>query len=119
MSASSERWKADIDSMMIAAERALRYVEGMPYEDFLEDSKTQDAVVMNLIVLAEAAKGVPDRIRSAATDIPWRSAIEGFRNRAAHSNQSVDLGLDLSIVWRICSRELGELLPKLRLLLAA
>lgn len=71
---------------------------------------------MNLIVLAEASKGVPDALRNKTPEIPWL-AIEGFRNRAAHLNQTVDLSHDLSIVWQICKNELDELLPRLRMML--
>ena len=102
--------------MIAAPERAVGYVNGVVYDDFLDDIKTQDAVVMNLIVLAEASKGVPDKIRDRAPEIPW-IAIEGFRNRAAHTGMTVDLSLDLSIVWSICTRELGDLIPRLRKLL--
>lgn len=102
--------------MIAAAERAISYTRGIAYDDFLDDIKTQDAAVMNLIVLAEASKGVPESLKDTAPEIPW-GAIEGFRNRAAHSGQTLDLSLDISIVWQICTRELENLLPKLRELL--
>lgn len=102
--------------MVTAPERALSYVSGLSFEDFIDDPRTQDAVAMSLIVLAEAAKGVPETIRASGSGIPWRE-IEGFRNRAAHSAMSVDLSLDLAMVWQICVRDLGVLLPELKTLL--
>ncbi len=102
--------------MIGAAERVLGYVHGLSYEDFVADTKTHDAVVMNLIVLAEAAKGVPDDVKARSPNTKWR-AIEGFRNRAAHSGMTMDLALDLSVVWQICSAELAVLIPELRILL--
>jgi uncharacterized protein with HEPN domain len=110
---SGERWRADLDSMIAASERARGYVTGMTYADFLDDTRTQDAVVMNLVVLAEAQKGIPAEVRSLAPEVPW-AAIGGFRNRAAHLESTVDLSLDLSIVWQICSRDLVELLAGLK-----
>lgn len=103
--------------MIASAERAMRYVEGMTYNEFIDDDRTIDAVVMNLIVLAEASKGVPEEIRNAHPDIMWQ-AIAGFRNRAAHAARSVDMSLDLSIVWQICATNLPVILPKLRALAA-
>ena len=104
--------------MITAAERAISYTSGIHYDDFIDDQKTIDAVVMNLIVLAEASKGVPESIQDQNPVIPWL-AIEGFRNRAAHSNQTVDLSLDLSIVWAICTRDLPAILPALKLIAQA
>lgn len=105
MSRSSDRWLADLDSMIVACERAAGYVEGMDYDGFLDDDRTIDAVVMNLIVLAEAVKGIPDDIRARYPAVPWQE-IKAFRNRAAHTSQTVDLSLDVSIIWRIASAEL-------------
>ena len=99
--------------MILAAERAISYVQGMAYDDFIDDQKTADAVVMNLIVLAEASKGVPETLQDLHPEIPWLE-IESFRNRAAHSSRTVDLALDLSIVWKICTRDLPEITPHLR-----
>jgi uncharacterized protein with HEPN domain len=113
LSESSERWRADLDSMLAAIERALSYVEGMSFDTFLDDTRTQDAAVMNLIVLSEAAKGIPGEIRDAHLEIPWRQ-IAGFRNRVAHSNTTVDLSLDHTIVWSILTRDLPTLLNALR-----
>lgn len=113
MSESSERWRADLDSMIAAIERALSYVDGMSFDAFLDDTRTQDAAVMNLIVLSEAAKGIPREVREAHGEIPWRE-IAGFRNRVAHSNTTVDLALDHTIVWSILTHNLPALLVDLK-----
>lgn len=116
MSSHFERWRADVESMITASQRAVSYCEGIKFEDFLEDSRTIDACVMNLIVLAEAAKGVPEDLKRSCAEVPWRE-ISGFRNRAAHSNMTADLSLDLSIVWSICTKDLPRVLPHLEALL--
>lgn len=104
--------------MIAASERAVSYIEGMTFDDFLDDTKTQDATVLNLVVLSEAAKGVPADIRDAHPEIPWRE-IAGFRNRVAHSNTTVDLSLDHSIVWAILTKNLPALVINLKRLIAA
>jgi uncharacterized protein with HEPN domain len=102
--------------MLTASHRAIGYCQGMTLEDFVDDPKSIDACVMNLIVLAEASKGIPEELKLKFSEIPWR-AIAGFRNRAAHSNLTADLSLDVSIVWRICSDELPKMVPHLEALL--
>lgn len=39
-----------------ACNRILAYTEGMSYEEFLEDIKTQDAVLRNIEIIGEAVK---------------------------------------------------------------
>ena len=44
-----------LDHMMTAANDARGFVEGMTKEDFLVDKRTQQAVVMSLVIIGEAA----------------------------------------------------------------
>ena len=99
--------------MIVAIERAISYTSGMTFDVFIDDTRTQDATVMNLIVLSEAAKGIPDEIKDANPDIPWRE-MRGFRNRVAHAAQTVDLALDHSVVWEILTKDLPLLLEQLK-----
>ena len=56
-----------------AVRRIAEYISGMTYEDFLKDSKTQDAVIRNLEIIGEATKNLSREIRAAHPDIPWRA----------------------------------------------
>lgn len=42
----------------------------MSYEDFLNGSKTQDAVIRNIEIMVEAAKGVSEQVRETLPSIP-------------------------------------------------
>jgi uncharacterized protein with HEPN domain len=44
-----------LDRMLEAATQACAYVEGMSKEEFLADKRTQQAVVLNLILVGEEA----------------------------------------------------------------
>jgi uncharacterized protein with HEPN domain len=75
-----------IDHMLEATEQALIYVEGLPKEDFLEDKCTQQAVVLNLIVIGEASTKISKDYGEFAENnrqVPWAS-MRGMRNRIAH-----------------------------------
>ena len=83
--------------MRQAAADAVGFVEGMSRADFLNDKRTQQAVVMSLIVLGEAATKVMDRYPEFANthpQIPWRN-MRGMRNRIAHGY----FDIDQDVVW--------------------
>ena len=86
-----------LDHMRQAATDACGFVEGMDKAAFLQDKRTQQAVVMSLIVLGEAATKVMERhemFAEAHGNIPWRS-MRGMRNRIAHGY----FDIDLEVVW--------------------
>jgi uncharacterized protein with HEPN domain len=79
--------------------------------DFLEDKRTQQAVIMSLIILGEAATKVMDgyaEFTLTHPEIPWRS-MRGMRNRIAHGY--FDINLD--VVWDTVQTALPDLLSKL------
>ena len=74
-------------------------------ESFLNDVKTQDAVIRRIEVIGEAARHLSDELRSRHPELPW-SRIIGMRNELAHGYFSVDL----NIVWIAAA----ERLPAMR-----
>jgi uncharacterized protein with HEPN domain len=44
----------------------------MTYETFLDDTKTQDAVIRNLEVIGEATKNLSDEVCTRYPDVPWK-----------------------------------------------
>lgn len=74
-----------LDHIQQAATDARSFVEGMAKDDFLADKRTQQAVIMSLIVIGEAATKVMDgyvEFTQAHADVPWRS-MRNMRNRMA------------------------------------
>ena len=63
-----------LDHIQQAATDARSFVEGMAKDDFLADKRTQQAVIMSLIVIGEAATKVMDgyvEFTQAHADVPW------------------------------------------------
>jgi uncharacterized protein with HEPN domain len=77
-------------------------------EEFLDDSKTLDAVIRNFEIIGEAANRLPDNFKDRHTNIDWH-LIRGFRNRIVHDY----FGVDYLIVWEIKKSFLPDLLFKL------
>ncbi len=93
----SNRLPDYLDPMRQAIADAQTFTEGMTPADFMQDKRTQQAVVMSLIVLGEAATKVMDQFPDFAashTEIPWRN-MRGMRNRIAHGY----FDINLEVVW--------------------
>ena len=90
---------------------AQSFTEGMDQVDFVQDKRTQQAVVMSLIVLGEAATKVMDKYPDFAaehTEIPWRN-MRGMRNRIAHGY----FDINLEVVWDTVHTALSALKSQL------
>ena len=87
-----------------ACDECLSFVEGMTFEEFDLDRRTQLAVVKELEVIGEAARKLPPYIRRAAPDIPWQG-ITGMRNRLAHEYFQVNN----ETVWDTVRQHLPQL----------
>ena len=70
------------------------FTSGMSLNDFSLDGKTQSAVIMQLHVIGELAKKMPQSIKDAI-DIPWKQ-MAGLRDWISHDYFS----LDLPTVWQ-------------------
>lgn len=99
--------RSDQDSLRDVQEAIRRiqtYTTGMTHEAFLEDTKTQDAVIRNLEIMGEATKNLSADLRDQHSDVPWR-AMAGVRDRLIHDY----FGVNLDIVWQIVVGELPTL----------
>lgn len=53
-----------------AISRIKKYVEDLSYDQFLKDTKTQDAVVRNFEIIGEAVKLLPEELKKRSISIP-------------------------------------------------
>lgn len=100
-----------LSHMHDAAGQACTYVESMEKEDFLADKRTQQAVILNIVIIGEAATKLLkdyDGFLRGHPEIPWH-AMKGMRNRIAHGY--FDINLD--IVWDTVRTALPDLLTRL------
>ncbi|MDE3089798.1 MAG: DUF86 domain-containing protein [Chloroflexota bacterium] len=105
---SDRRDRDYIGDIRDAIERIQRYTNGMSREQFEEDEKTQDAVIRNLEVIGEAAKGVSTSARRENLSIPWKD-LAGVRDKLIHHY----FGVNLAIVWKIIHDDLATLQSQL------
>jgi len=79
---------------------------------FLDDYKTQSAVLYQLIVMGEAVKHLSSEFRAQHTEIPW-SLIAGMRDHLIHGYDIVDW----DEVWKTATSDVLDLLTKIEPLL--
>jgi len=110
---SKERRDRDyISDIWDSIKKIALYIEDLTCDEFMEDSKTQDAVVRNLEVMGEATKNLSIRLRKKYPQIPWRN-LAGLRDKLTHAY----FRIDYDIVWNIIANELPRLLPQIEELL--
>ena len=108
----TENRQADyLEHMRQAAADACSFVEGLSKADFLADRRTQQAVIMSLIIIGEAVAKLMDghgEFTQRHNQIPWRS-MRGMRNRVAHGY----FAINLDVVWETVQLALPELIVQL------
>jgi uncharacterized protein with HEPN domain len=76
------------------------YTKGLSEDAFLEERRTQDAIVRRLEI-GEAVRKLPEETKNLASDAAWRQII-AMRNILIHEY----FGVDLKLVWRVVEKDL-------------
>ena len=106
------RDRAILLDMASAAHSILEFKQDMDYRTFIRDTKTQSAVVHQLLVLGEAVKRLSPSFRSAHPQIQW-SRIARMRDLMIHQYERVEI----EEVWRTAKNDIPVLLSFLEPLL--
>lgn len=100
-----------LEHLRQSAVDAMTFVEGFGRVDFLADKRTQQAVIMSLVIVGEASAKIMDldpAFVASNPQVPWR-AMRGMRNRIAHGYFEINL----DVVWDTVRTALPELLQVL------
>jgi len=101
-----------LDDIIEAIELVVAYSKGLTYKSFLEDRKTQDAVVRNLEVIGEASKKISKKLKETYPDVPWKQ-MAGLRDKLIHFY----FGIDYAVVWNVTKKELPKVVKELRVII--
>jgi uncharacterized protein with HEPN domain len=93
-----------ISDIKEAMERIKKYTTGMSYETFLQDTKTQDAVVRNIEIIGEAAKNLSTNFRKKYMQMDCKK-IAGMRDKIIHFY----FGVKWDIVWAVIKDKIPTL----------
>ena len=100
--------EALIADIVTYGRRALGYVAHVDEAGFLAQTGIQDQVIRCLEVIGEAARRIPDDVRSEYPEVPWVQ-MAGMRNHLAHAYDAVDA----RAVWLTVVRDLPPVLDRL------
>ncbi len=95
-----------IEDIIDAMNNAIKFVEGMSYEEFSQDNKTIFAVIRAIEIIGEAAKNIPDDTKSIYPEIPWKG-MAGMRDKVIHGY----FGVDIKVVWDTVKNRIPEIKP--------
>ncbi len=102
-----------LSDILNSIEKIKEYSKGHSFSTFINDSKTQDAVIRNFEIIGEAANRLPEDFKDKHPQINW-FRIRGFRNRIVHDY----MGIDYQIVWTIIEKDLENLASDIRSIVA-
>ncbi len=74
---------------------------GMSLEDFKADDKTASAVIRKFEIIGEAAKHVPEDIKSSYSEVAWKE-MAGMRDQLIHAYMDINYRL----VWKTVHEDL-------------
>jgi len=101
----SRSWQLFLEDIEEAALKVERRTRAVSFEQFVADDILYDAVVRNLEIVGEAAKGIPDDVRARAPSVDWRR-VAGLRDVLAHSY----FAIDDETLWDIVRNKIPQLL---------
>lgn len=87
-------------------ELAEDFAQGMSYDRFINDTKTNYAVTRCIEIMGEAAKHVPESVRKKYPHIPWKD-IAGMRDKIIH----LYFRVSLERVWLVLKDDIPALKP--------
>lgn len=98
-----------LDEMLDSIDLIQRYTKGLTFEEFAAQRVLQDAVVLRIAILGEAASHLLDEDKEHWANVPWR-VVTDMRNRLIHGYFAVRLDL----VWQVVAVDPRSLKSQLR-----
>ena len=95
--------------MLQALERIVQETSETSRDRLFFDDRLTRAIILDFIVLGEAANNVTEGYCAAYPEVPW-SDIAGFRHKLVHDYSGIDFG----ILWDAMTKDVPALLPMFR-----
>jgi uncharacterized protein with HEPN domain len=85
-------------------EKINTFIDGMNFDEFVEDDKTVSACIREIEVIGEATKQIPKEITDKFNDLPW-SLMAKMRDKLIHWYFEIDE----EIVWKVAKDKLPDI----------
>jgi uncharacterized protein with HEPN domain len=97
----SRDYRLYLNDILQAIAKINGYVQGQTLDQFKANNLTIDAVALNLMIIGEAARNIPDEIQKRHPAVDWRNIV-GLRNIITHEY----FRLNLDRIWNLIEVEL-------------
>jgi uncharacterized protein with HEPN domain len=103
-----------MEDIVESCDKILSYTSEMSFEVFVADNRTYDAVLLNLQIIGESVKNLPQEVRDQSPDVEWRK-IAGLRDIIAHTYFQIEG----SIIWDIVQTKIEHLQQSIEQILSS
>jgi len=100
--------KIFLEHIKESIEEIERHIEDVSEKKFMDDVKTQDAVIRRIEIIGEATKNLPADFKKKNPKVEWRE-MASMRNKLIHEY----FGIDLDLVWFVLNKDLPKLKKKI------
>lgn len=100
--------EATVLDLLRAARLVIQFKGSLDQSAFLNDPKTQSAILHQLLIMGEASKRLSDLFRASHPGIPWKM-IAGMRDKLIHDYDEADM----EEVWNTVTVDVPRLVPSL------
>lgn len=90
-----------INKMIKYIDKAIKYTDGVSFEQFKDDEEKQDATIFAISQIGELVKNIEVETQKLYPEIEW-IIIKNLRNKIVHDYD----GINLTIIWDIINNDL-------------
>jgi uncharacterized protein with HEPN domain len=93
-----------LQHILDAISKIEEYTSKIIYDDFIQNSLIQDAVIRQIEIMGEATKKLSELLRNKYPQLPWKD-IAGIRDKLIHEY----FGVDIDAVWDTVKKDIPVL----------
>lgn len=98
-----------LEHILECSSKIIMFIGDMSESDFVNDEKTQSAVIRELEVIGEASKRISENYKNKHSEIPWK-LMAGMRDVLIHDYE----GVDVFTIWDTIQNDILVLIDKLQ-----
>jgi uncharacterized protein with HEPN domain len=91
--------------ILVSSKLAVEYLEKISFDEFIQNTAIQDAVIRRIEIIGEAANRIGEQSKKKYDHLPWIE-MKGMRNLLIHEYDEIDL----KEVWNTVKNDLPALI---------
>jgi uncharacterized protein with HEPN domain len=98
--------------ILSSAKLAVEYLNEISFDEFIQNTAIQDAVIRRIEIIGEAANRISEQSKKENDHLPWIE-MKGMRNLLIHEYDEIDL----KEVWNTVKNDLPALIKEMEKIL--